>query len=430
MKHTLGSRLLSLLLVLTLCTALSPAALAAEGFDTGTPVLQSVSVTPETAALKVGETQVLTAAVTLSDGSAVLPEGTTVDWEVANGREDEVSVTPASPNALTATVEALAVPKTTEDQTVAVTVTVTPPIGSGEAQKDTCTITVSPADPTGVSVTPTALELAPGYTGQLTATVLPATAPQTVTWRSGDKAVADVDQSGTVTGISAGKTQIFATSSTQEAACTVTVQGIVLDKTGLQDQDLKVGDRYELDYTLYGPSLQGKGVTWTTSDAAVVRVDSGYLYAVAEGTATITAKVNGFANYTDSVSVTVKRNTAEVITASAGAGTPLSFSTLRTQFQNRASAVLGEPLSYISGLSVPTDQGTLYYRYASSDDTGAGVGTSERYYVNPGSGQVGLSEITFVPKVDFSGTAVISYTGYASGTSFFQGTYGRKHKSL
>lgn len=422
MKHTLGSRLLSLLLVLTLCAALSPAALAAEGFDTGTPVLQSVSVTPETAALKVGETQVLTAAVTLSDGSAVLPEGTTVDWEVANGREDEVSVTPASPNALTATVEALAVPKTTEDQTVAVTVTVTPPSGSGEAQKDTCTITVSPADSTGVSVTPTALELAPGYTGQLTATVLPATAPQTVTWRSGDKAVADVDQSGTVTGISAGKTQIFATSSTQEAACTVTVQGIVLDKTGLQDQDLKVGDRYELDYTLYGPSLQGKGVTWTTSDAAVVRVDSGYLYAVAEGTATITAKVNGFANYTDSVSVTVKRNTAEVITASAGADTPLSFSTLRTQFQNRASAVLGESLSYISGLSVPTDQGTLYYRYASSDDTGAGVGTSERYYVNSGSGQVGLSEITFVPKVDFSGTAVISYTGYASGTSFFQGT--------
>lgn len=422
MKHTLGSRLLSLLLALTLCAALSPAALAVEDSGAGTPALQSVSVTPETAALKVGETQVLTAAVTLSDGSTVLPEGATVDWEVANGREDEVSVTPASPNALTATVEALAVPKTTEDQTVAVTVTVTPPIGSGEAQKDTCTITVSPADPTGVSVTPTALELAPGYTGQLTATVLPATAPQTVTWRSGDKAVAGVDQSGAVTGVSAGKTQIFATSSTQEAACTVTVQGIVLDKAGLQGRDLKVGDRYELDYTLYGPSLQGKGVTWTTSDAAVVRVDSGYLYAVAEGNATITAKVNGFSNYTDSISVTVKRNTAEVITASAGAGTPLSFSTLRTQFQNRASTVLGESLSYISGLSVPTDQGTLYYRYASGDDTGAGVGTSERYYVNPGSGQVGLSEITFVPKADFSGTAVISYTGYASGTSFFQGT--------
>lgn len=84
--------------------------------------------------------------------------------------------------------------------------------------------------------------------------------------------------------------------------------------------------------------------------------------------------------------------------------------------------MLGEPLSYLSGLSVPTDQGTLYYRYTSADDTGAGVGTSERYYLSPDSGQLGLSDVTFIPKGDFSGTAVISYTGYASGTSFFQGT--------
>lgn len=421
MKHTLGSRLLSLLMALSLCAALSPAALAAEEPGAGAVALEKVSVTPETAALKVGETQVLTASVTLSDGSTSLPEGAEVDWDVANDRDDEVSVTPAGLNSLTATVEARAIPDTTEDKTVAVTVTVTLP-GGGEGMTDTCTITVSPAEPTGVSVTPTTLEVAPGYTGELTATVLPATASQKVTWRSGDASVATVDQTGMVTGVSAGETQVFAASSTQEAACTVTVQGIVLDKEGLQDRELKEGDRYQLDYTLYGSSLQGKGVTWTTSDAAIVRVDGGYLYAVSEGTATITAKVNGFSNYTDSVSVTVKRNTASVITASAGAGAPLSFSTLRAQFQNRASSVLGASLSYISGLSVPTDQGTLYYRYTSSDDTGAGVGTSERYYVSPGTGQMGLSELTFVPKGDFSGTAVISYTGYASGTSFFQGT--------
>lgn len=423
MKHPLGSRLLSLLTVLSLCAALSPAASAADdGTEAETPSLESVFVTPESTALKVGETQVLTASVTFSDGSMSLPAGSSVVWEVANDRKDEVSVTPAGSNALTATVEALAVPETTEEKSVTVSVTVIPPIGSGEAKKATCTITVTPADPTGVFISPTTLEVAPGYTGQLTATVLPDTASQVVTWRSQDKTVATVDASGMVTGVSAGTTQVFAVSSTQEAACAVTVQGIVLDKEGLQGRELKVGDRYQLDYTLYGSSLQGKGVTWTTSDSAVVRVDSGYLYAVGEGTATITAKVNGFANYTDSVSVTVKRNTAEIITASAGVGTPLSFSTLRTQFQNRASNVLGTSLSFVSGLSVPTDQGTLYYRYASGDDTGAGVGTSERYYLTPGSGQMGLSKITFVPKGDFSGTAIIQYTGYASGTSFFQGT--------
>lgn len=102
-----------------------------------------------------------------------------------------------------------------------------------------------------------------------------------------------------------------------------------------------MGDRYEVTYTLYGPSLQGKDITWTTSDAAVVRVDGGYLYAVSEGTAVVTAKVNGFANYTDSVKVTVKRSTAAVISATADAGTPLSFSTLRSQFRDRASTVLG-----------------------------------------------------------------------------------------
>lgn len=414
MKRTMGSRLLSLLLSLSLCAALTPAAGAEE------PAAGSVTVTPPVAALKVGQTQVVTASVTLPGGGTELPEGTTVVWDVANDRDDEVSVTPAGENALTATVEALAVPETTEDKTVAVTVTVTAPGQS--ALTGTCTITVSPADPTGVSVAPTTLELAPGYTGLVTATVFPETAPQQVTWRSADPAIATVDEYGTVTGVSAGKTQVFAVSSTQEAACTVTVQGIVLNKAGIQGQELKVGDRYELGYTLYGPSLQGKGITWTTSDAAVVRVDSGYLYAVGEGTATITARVNGFSNYTDSVTVTVKRSTAAVITASAGAGAPLSFSTLRADFQSRAYTVLGNSLTYISGLSVPTDQGTLYYRYASSDDTGAGVGTGERYYLNPGTAQMGLSELTFVPKGDFSGTAVISYTGYASGTNFFQGT--------
>ena len=430
MNHTLASRLLSLLLVLTLCAALTPAA-GAEEFPTAgtvevpageTPTLESVALTPEAAALKVGQTQVLTAAVRMSDGSTDLPEGSSVVWEVANGRSDEVSVTAAGPNSLIATIEALAVPETTQDPTVAVTVTVTPPPGAGEARMDTCSVTVNAADPTGVTVTPTTLELAPGYTGRLTAAVFPETAPQTVTWRSEDPAVAQVDDTGMVTGIGAGKTRVVASSSTQEAACTVTVQGIVLDKDQLESRELKVGDRYEVTYTLYGPSLQGKDITWTTSDAAVVRVDGGYLYAVSEGTAVVTAKVNGFANYTDSVKVTVKRSTAAVITASADAGEPLSFSTLRSQFRDRASTVLGESLSYLSGLSVPTDQGTLYYRYTSADDTGSGVGTAERYYLSPGSGEMGLSDVTFVPKGDFSGTAVISYTGYASGTSFFQGT--------
>lgn len=69
-----------------------------------------------------------------------------------------------------------------------------------------------------------------------------------------------------------------------------------------------------------------------------------------------------------------------------------------------------------------TRQGTLYYQYKSEGDTGKGVGTGEQYYADPSLGQMSLSELYFVPKPDFSGTAVIHYTGYASGSSFFQGT--------
>lgn len=442
MKKSIAGRLLSLLLTLAVLAALAPAALAVEGDSTPeeTPgdegsegsqavyTLTGVTLT-ESITLKVGESTSLNAGITLSDGTtqtqyqdiAQLPDGFGVDvsWSVALGREDEVEVTPSAGNPLSITVKALELADTNEPiKAVAITVTVTP-TGGGEAKISSCNVTVAPSDPSGVTISPTTLELAPTHTGQLTATVTPDTAPQTVTWRSGDTSVATVDASGLVTGVSAGNTQVFATSSTHEASCAVTVLGIVLqDASGIT---INEGDRRQLEYKVYGTSLQGSGITWTSSDSTVVKVDSGYLYALQPGTAVITAKVDG-TSYEDTCTVTVKRNTASVITASASSGSPLYFSTLVSAMQDRCSSVLGQSLSFVSGLSVSTDQGTLYYRYISEGDTGAGIGTGERFYVSPSSGQMSLSQITFVPKADFSGTAVISYTGYASGTSFFQGT--------
>lgn len=84
--------------------------------------------------------------------------------------------------------------------------------------------------------------------------------------------------------------------------------------------------------------------------------------------------------------------------------------------------MLGSSLDYVGGLWVNTRQGTLYYRYNSEGDTGAGVGTSENYYADPSASQMGLGDVAFVPKGDFSGTAVISYTGYARDGGSFQGT--------
>lgn len=440
-------RLLSLLLTLALLVTLSPAALAdgeEEGDPSPTYTLTGVTLSLTSVTMKVGETQSLTAAVKINDGSgdteyrsiSDLPEGCELDvkWTVSNDRDDEVTVTPSPSNSLVATLDAWKVAETTEINPLTVTATVTLNGDTGSSQTaPPCTVKVNPADPTGLTVSPSTLELSylttvSNHTAGLTASISPATADQTVTWRSGDTSVATVEQDGKsgalVTGKAPGTTKIYASSPliAQEASCSVTVMGVVLDKDAISGSHLRVGDRMELPYTIYGDSLQNRGVTWSTSDPSILRVDSGYLYGVKAGTATVTVQVNGFSSYSDSMTVTVEESTAAVISASAQTGSPLSFSSLRSDFRDRCSTVLGKSLNYISGLSVPTSQGTLYYRYASEGDTGTGIGTGERFYVSPGSGQMGLSEITFVPKPDFSGTAEISYTGYVDGTTFFQGT--------
>ena len=439
MRQPVSSRLLALLLVLVMLFAMVPSAWATGGIDgedgTGTtqeedtnqdgdggseppetpPVVAKVSLNQSTMSLKVGQEGTLTVKLEDSTGKEItdIPEGTKVEW--VSSAQDEVQVITAS-DSLTTQIKALKTAETNDEtKEVSITVTVTPQGGTGLTA--TCNVTVSPNDPAGVSISRETLELAPGQTGQLTATVTPEDAQQTVTWSSEDTNIATVDANGLVTaGGQAGETRIVATAGTMKAYCTVTVFGIVLTKSSLT---LNERDSENLDYKIYGTSL-GTALTWTSSKPEIVRVTSGYLYALAEGTAVITVTING-TTYSDTCEVTVKRNTASVITASAGAGENLSFSSIQSQLQNRCSTVLGSSLSYIGAVSVPTSQGTLYYRYASESDTGAGVG-NENYYVSPGLGQMALSDITFVPKSDFSGTAVISYTGYASGTSFFQGT--------
>ena len=258
MKHSLASRGLSLLVTLAMLFALLPATLAAGD----NPTLVSVTVNPPTAALTVGDTQLVQATATFSDGSTTPPPGTITTWEVVDNRTDELGVTPSGTYQLSADVEAKAIPDTNEERSVQVKVTVTPPAGYGQAASAVCTITVSPADPAGVIVTPGTLELAPGGSKSLNATVNPPTADQEVTWRSENTAVATVSSSGisaaTVTGVAAGETKVYARikDGTQEAASTIYVQGIVLESSTLT---MNERDNHTLNYTIYGPSIKDKG---------------------------------------------------------------------------------------------------------------------------------------------------------------------------
>ena len=185
---------------------------------------------------------------------------------------------------------------------------------------------------------------------------------------------------------------------------------------------MKVNDSKTLTYKTYGLG-DSPNISWTSKDPDIVRVATGgYCYALKEGTTTITAKVDGF-SYEDSCEITVKTNTASVITpGNIVPGETLCFKDIKTDLSNRCSTVLGEDLQYLSGLSVSTKEGTLYYKYRSDDDTGRGIAPSDTFYLNPTASRDDLAEVYFLPQPGFSGTATISYTGYAGALSFFQGT--------
>jgi uncharacterized protein YjdB len=85
----------------------------------------------------------------------------------------------------------------------------------------------------GVSIAPSAILIGIGNTAQLAATVAPADAADTsVSWNSGNTAIATVSATGQVQGISIGETDITVTTTDggHTAHCTVTVSAVVADQ--------------------------------------------------------------------------------------------------------------------------------------------------------------------------------------------------------
>ena len=166
---------------------------------------------------------------------------------------------------------------------------------------------------TSVALDKTTLALTVGDAAvQLTATVAPEDATdKTVTWSSDKTSVATVDATGNVTAVAEGTATITATAGDKTATCKVTVTAaavavtsVALDKTELA---LTVGDAaVQLTATVAPDNATDKTVTWSSDKTSVATVDAtGKVTAVAEGTATITAKA-GDKTATCTVTVTAK----------------------------------------------------------------------------------------------------------------------------
>jgi uncharacterized protein YjdB len=177
-----------------------------------------------------------------------------------------------------------------------------------DGASDTVTVIVARAMaptpvPASVAVTPATLTLAAGGTRQLTATVRDAGGQAltgySVVWSVGDGSVATVSSTGLVTAVDGGTTTITAVAAGRSASATLTVTPapvasvVVTPGSGV----LVAGGTLQLTATPYSAAekpLSGRSVSWTSSNSGVVRVSStGLVTAVAAGTATVSATVEG-----------------------------------------------------------------------------------------------------------------------------------------
>src|SRR5437867_9341571 len=164
----------------------------------------SVSVTPATATVPVGQTRQLSATPQDANGSPL--SGRTIAW--------------SSDNTTVATVSASGLVTAKVAGSAKITAT-------SEGQSGTSSLTVTTVPVASVSVSPASASVAVNQTTQLTATPKDANGTpltgRTISWLSGTTGVATVTGSGLVTGVTAGSAVITATSEGKSGAANITV---------------------------------------------------------------------------------------------------------------------------------------------------------------------------------------------------------------
>ena len=154
----------------------------------------------------------------------------------------------------------------------------------------------------------------PKPTLPLQATVLPAEAEnKSVTWSSSKPKVAQVDQNGKVTALSAGTTVITCAAkngSGAKATCTVTVKDAKVAKITLNKTraTLKVGKTLKLKVKKFAPAspLNSK-VKWSSNKPKIAKVDkNGKVTALKKGTAIITCEAQDKSKTKATCKITVK----------------------------------------------------------------------------------------------------------------------------
>jgi hypothetical protein len=166
-------------------------------------------------------------------------------------------------------------------------------------------------------------------------------------------------------------------------------------------------------YSNYGYSSQSKVSASTKYDDG--DLDKVSLIPYKNYTGTVVISYTGYnrngESYTGEIEIQIKKldTDADDIIYKTSSYTPLSFD--YDDFDDECRDVTGKGLDYVK-FSIPSSTyGVLYYNYEAKNQSK--VTSTSKYYDDE------LDDITFVPKSSYTGTVVITYTGYnVNGKSY------------
>ena len=237
---------------------------------TGNPIT-SVSLSPASTTMNVGETKTLTTSISPAQYAGALT------WN--------------STNADVATVDNNGTITAKAPGTTVISVT------SDTNKTAQCTVTVK-APIKEISFSKPEITIVKGYTEKLVPIISPTNTTDTLSWLSSSTSYASVSSDGTVTANRVGTTTITVTASSgKKAYCVVNVvnpttpvSSVTIDKS---EVILTKTDTVQLNATVLPSDATNKELTWTTTDESIASVnDNGIVTANGVGIATITATSN------------------------------------------------------------------------------------------------------------------------------------------
>lgn len=252
-------------------------------------VATAMTLSSETIDLMIGQSHTLTAILT--------PANTT-----------NAAVTWASANTAIATVSAEGEVTALALGTVEVTATTT----DGSNLSATCTVNVVPTPVGAITLNAETLDLYPGETFMLEATISPEDATQKeVTWSSTNDDIVMVSSTGKVVAIKTGTATVIATAvdgSGVTGNCVITVLQPLVSSINFVADTLKlnIGESITLEPLVLPADAGNKDLEWTSDNEDVAMVSSrGKVVAVEVGTALITATAVDGSGVTGSITIEV-----------------------------------------------------------------------------------------------------------------------------